>query len=198
MTPDDFADRLSAQFQTKCTEVDKENLIRWLDKRNLSGMKLEIFYTKLIENYSHQHRYFPDLPTIRRIHQEAGESSSHPDYIDTKRCVQATGKWTVKRIVEAVKKMRAGDCTKCGTTCNTQIAFVYTWEMLSTWYHHLRVDKEWEEKRAVAYCEEIKEDIIAGRSIRYIDDKMDIVMPEKKRLPGETKADWDARKNRKI
>lgn len=199
MKPEEFIQRLSAKYPAKCTEPDKEDTLLWLNQINMGTLKLQVYYKKVIRHYNHQHRYFPDMPTLLKIYSEASYTDRHNDNT-IQQCIEDTQDWPIRRIVDAVHKMRDNECPKCGTHCTTQVLFVSTWEMLACWYSHLK-SKGWEESRILSYCETIKQAIIRGEEVGQVKDVMDtdiITASHKKRLPGETDKDWDARKNRVI
>jgi len=176
--------RIMSNFPEKYSEELGEQFIEYLERLGLGPIQTEVFCNTILENYSHQHRYFPTMKEISEIwgNRSGSREFSNRDFsqYQVDDCIQKTKHYSIDKIIKGcIDIMNGGKCQhkECQDKpgpCTTQLMFLRTWGELASIKGHL-IDLKWTDLQIDEYLKKVKNTIIAGEKPNF-----DIVYQERK------------------
>jgi hypothetical protein len=196
MTSTECVNKIQDHFPEKCSDTMILDLVNYIESQNLGPIQTEVFYNTIINNYEHQHRYFPTLKQVKyhwgSRHGTGGIESHDFDKYQERDCVEKTKHWSVERIVDGVNAIKAGgECNHEGCTglCTTQLLIVKAWGELASIDGHL-TDLNWTAIQKDNYLQKIKNEIIAGNPIHFDvtihENNINITLDDDRDMVGKT------------
>ncbi|HNR90730.1 MAG TPA: hypothetical protein PKM65_20510 [Spirochaetota bacterium] len=180
-TVDNFMEFLETRYNKPKTDYDYIDVRAWLINSNFDGDRFRAMYDILSENY--EYNSFPKLPTLKSLWREhSGDHNVAPPEYDYEgeamRNIEGKGieelhKWS--RLLRS--KLGAGHALTM-----PQKAFLHKYDTLFYIYSVLRDQQGWEPVRVNAYCEKLRTEVDAGRSLLYekIGDPIPMPVPATK------------------
>lgn len=162
----------------KNIEIDDmvASALLFLQSLHYNEYQIESFYNSFMENYNHQHRYFPCESDFRKILRSEIISSNYSgnNPFTVQKCIDDTKNYNLTKILSIVKRIQNKILTDGGPSLSgSDTVFFITWEELASIERHL-IDSDWPNQQIETYLMKVRESIISGENIKFDVDKIKV------------------------